>query len=55
VRDHGCSGKVGVVKDQPVGAKGASVLAVGGEVRRITQGFPQELWMTAALKRHLRP
>jgi hypothetical protein len=36
-----------VVKDQPAGAKGAPVLAVGGKGRGITQGFPQELWISA--------
>jgi hypothetical protein len=34
-----------MVKDQPAGAKGAPVLAVGGKGRGITQGFPQELWI----------
>ncbi|GAA0782984.1 hypothetical protein GCM10009108_26520 [Castellaniella ginsengisoli] len=48
VRDHGCSGKWDVVKNQPAGAKGVPVLAVGGKDRGITQGFPQELWMTAS-------
>src|SRR5690606_18572768 len=47
VRDHGCSGKWGMVKDQPAGLKGAPWLAVGGKSRGITQGFPQELWMAA--------
>jgi len=39
--------EVRVVKNQPAGAKGAPVLAVGRKGREITQGFPQELWMTA--------
>ncbi len=36
-----------MVKDQPAGAEGASMLAVGGKVRGIALGFPQDLWMAA--------
>lgn len=46
VRDHGVLREMGgVVKDQPAGAKGAPVLAVGGKGGGITQGFPQEMWI----------